>query len=1212
MDSKNLLISIVSILIQVIISNHSTCQVLYDFQDPSLSFENQAISGDTSLYKIEDGQLKLSATGSSSPAQLFFASDVVTKAVWQIHLEFDFNPSSSNYAEIFLMSDSASHEQISNGYFVRLGGSEDDIRLYKIEEDQKSILIDGPDNYLDLSGISLDLKATRDSLGNWNLFSKLDAAQEFDFVGNSFDNAIRKSSFFSIKCNFTSTRADKFRFDDIIIDGIPFPDIFSPEIDSLIVSGPDILSLVFNEPFTFDSESFQIISPHNSKLRSSLISEDRFSVQIQFDSSFSNGFIHELVMQNISDESGNTIEKDTLSFLFFEPVKAAEMAVVLNEVFADYNPVEDLPEGEFIEILNISKNPYDLGGWKLSDNRSQTNLDEFILLPDSFLILTSKASALDFDRLGKVMALEPWPTLNNDSDSLVLIDNTGMIIDRFNYDRSFHENEKVQGGWSLELINPYNPCKISSNWTSSIDPIGGTPGKVNSVYNNLQDTIPPSVMDITNLGNDKIKITFSKPVKAEEASFSLNAHFLSSLSPVNQKALEWILPVESLLESNIIYELNIKNLHDCFYNSLTSDVYQVTFDLDSPGLDTVYSVYHNQFELAFNDKIDHSNLEIKFKDLEISIQIEEDNYDSTHITILTDSLFLSPFEAVLIFENLADYNGNASSYSEFSFDYQPAPVAEVNELIITEFMSDPIPSTGLPEVEFVEIFNPSNISFPIRGMKIQDPGNTGIILDGYIGPNEYVILTPTSSSAEFNEFGKVSGVSGWPNLNSSGDQIRLLNQRNDIVYSVEYNDTWYQSITKKEGGWSLEMIDTSNPCGEGDNWSVSENQIGGSPGKSNSVNASKPDLRGPEVSSVIIQSSDTIIITFNEKVDPRSVKIESLELKPAFPINNVVVSDDKKQIILKLSQDITLSEKYEVNISGVTDCNGNILPMSEAKHVILLPEEPSPGDLVLNEILFNPRPGGIDFIEIVNTTNKYLDLSRICISNGKDTSRNKIEFILDPYDYLALSADPEIIINEYPNANLEDVIRYPLPAFPDQEGNIFIFSTDSTLFDKLKYSEEMHFELLKYVEGFSLERIAIDQPADLKSNWTSASSMSSGATPGFQNTQHKQMIANTIPISISPLVFDPGSVNVPFTTIQYSFDKPGYVGTLQVYNLQGRMIKELIDAEYLPQSGFIRWEGTSDSREEVRSGAYIIYFQIFDLEGQIKTFKERVVVATQF
>jgi hypothetical protein len=60
----------------------------------------------------------------------------------------------------------------------------------------------------------------------------------------------------------------------------------------------------------------------------------------------------------------------------------------------------------------------------------------------------------------------------------------------------------------------------------------------------------------------------------------------------------------------------------------------------------------------------------------------------------------------------------------------------------------------------------------------------------------------------------------------------LKTNTGQLVDSVNYNTDWYRDDDKLEGGWTLEMIDPNNICGEENNWSSSENPAGGTPVKS--------------------------------------------------------------------------------------------------------------------------------------------------------------------------------------------------------------------------------------------------------------------------------------------------------------------------------------------------------------------------------------------
>src|SRR6056297_2701783 len=100
--------------------------------------------GDTSYYQTDDScRLWLSAFYESDKAYLVTKSNAIQDAVWQFTLWMEFNPSSSNYTRVYLVSDKDSLEKSLNGYFVEVGGSSDEISLYRQEGYKETEIIDG-------------------------------------------------------------------------------------------------------------------------------------------------------------------------------------------------------------------------------------------------------------------------------------------------------------------------------------------------------------------------------------------------------------------------------------------------------------------------------------------------------------------------------------------------------------------------------------------------------------------------------------------------------------------------------------------------------------------------------------------------------------------------------------------------------------------------------------------------------------------------------------------------------------------------------------------------------------------------------------------------------------------------------------------------------------------------------------------------------------
>jgi hypothetical protein len=81
------------------------------------------------------------------------------------------NTSSLNYVDIVVISDSSDLTRMKNGYFIRLGGTTDEISLYRTKAGVESKIIDGADNVLNSSNSQWQVILTRESNNIFNVSS---------------------------------------------------------------------------------------------------------------------------------------------------------------------------------------------------------------------------------------------------------------------------------------------------------------------------------------------------------------------------------------------------------------------------------------------------------------------------------------------------------------------------------------------------------------------------------------------------------------------------------------------------------------------------------------------------------------------------------------------------------------------------------------------------------------------------------------------------------------------------------------------------------------------------------------------------------------------------------------------------------------------------------------------------------------------------------
>ncbi|NDK56071.1 lamin tail domain-containing protein [Pontibacter fetidus] len=567
--------------------------------------------------------------------------------------------------------------------------------------------------------------------------------------------------------------------------------------------------------------------------------------------------------------------------------------------------------------------------------------------------------------------------------------------------------------------------------------------------------------------------------------------------------------------------------------------------------------------------------------------------------------------------NLQDLYGNVlNSPTTRNFTFvPPAVLPNYNELIITEIMADETPAVGLPAQEYIEIYNPTEKVLSLKGIKLSDATATTTLPDVQLLPSEYAVVVPTTQAANFTPFGKVIGISNFPGLNNSGELLQLRRPDGKLIYAVNYSDAWYKDAAKREGGWSLEMIDVTNPCAGAGNWTASKDPKGGTPAQPNSVAAANPDNIPPTIVNATAISATQVLVRFNERLDStQAATITNYGISPTIAVSNAEVQGPLyTEVILTFSAPLQEKQLYTLTATNLTDCSGNLNSQPQTI-TFALPSLPEPGDVVINEVLFNPRPNGVDFVELVNRSNKYIDLKNWQLANTSGDTISNLKtitianYVLAPGQYVVLTSNPENIKTNYPAANTNAFLKMAsLPSYPDDAGTIVVLQPNGKVADRFSYSSEMHFALLDDVNGVSLERIRLDGET-MANNFHSAAT-TVFATPSYKNSQSQEGMATAQVFEIEPQVFSPDGDGIDdFTTINYNTSQTGLTANITIYDAQGREVHKLVRNELLAANGYFRWDGLKQDGSKATIGYYVFYIELFGLNGEKSEFKEKVVV----
>jgi len=1389
-------------------------QVTDDFTDGDFT-NNPTWAGDDTEWEVINGELHLNnpfATGTLNRSYLSTPSTALSNATWEFFVRITENPSNSNYVDIFLASDIADLEGSANGYYVRIGTADDDVSLYSTASTTTPI-IDGTDDILDVPASEVHVRVTRDAAGMWELFSDTSGTgQNLTSEGTASDVMFSTSSFFGIHTRYTSSRNTWCYLDSIQVTSLPVVDTLPPVLLSATPLSDAELLLDFDEfvdvAVASNPLNYGLNTAITNPITAVIEAGDSSQVRLTFVSgAFPQCTPQQILVTLVEDRSGNQGFPTPQTFTYAQAGTASFKDVIINEIFADPTPQVGLPNAEMVELYNRSNTVVDLNGWAFADGGGTVILttSSYLLCPDEYVILVDDTATWS----GYAPALQlNLPSLTNGGERLGLLDNNALDVDSVSYDISWYGGTPWEdGGYTLELINPNDLCALGgSNWTHASHPDGGTPAQPNSVLNLTPDTQAPGLTSVTVTGPFSIQVCFDEALDAvsgnDQTNYSANNGLGNPATAMVVGAnLDCVdLTFATQIDTNTLYTLTTSGIADCKGNSQTQTgsflipgpasfrtvrINEIFADPDtntSPGLPGEYielynagsdpvdlldwkfsdnstqitlptyilqanayvtvcrtdfaGVYglngdvlpvsslpglnNNSDELglqdAFNVLIDTveydtswyqdiskrdggwslelinpendcaylnnwiasndasggtpgqqnsvynttpdiqaptlvnisitgpASLEVCFDEtMDLATLANVANYSidngqgnpssATVLGTTGDCVLLGLSQPIdtgtvytINFTNITDCSGN--SVGLLSSTFVQGGGALPGQVVINEIMADPSPVVGLPEdIEFIEVYNNGSTVVDLTGWIFSDESTTNAVFPSYnLQPGGYLIVCDDSDVANFTAFGDVLGTPSFPGLTNAGELLQLLDANGTLINQVNYNSDMYGDEVKDDGGWTLELIDPNFPCDNPGNWRASEDPQGGTPGQVNSVLGTFTDLETPQLLDVTLLTTTSIQLNFNEILDPASVTDPgqyTISEGIGNPLLAIPVVDNPSAVELLIGSTFEENIVYCVTVTGVMDCPGNEIDGNNNTACFGIPVAPEVGDVVINEILFDPYTGGGDFVELYNTSNKVIDLSTMFIAEidpetGLIDNEDQIsgaQLLLLPQSYICLTADRTSQIENYqpldPNAIFE------MSSFPTygNDGDCVIYIDTLEFLDRLTYTDDWHFPNLDDEDGVSLERHDFFRPTQEEDNWHSAASTVGYATPGYRNSQVLVADAGNEEVWLDFETFSPDQDGFEdVLPLNYLFPTSGWNTRINIFDNKGRLVRNLMDNTLLgTEGGTFTWDGTNDNGTKVDVGVYVILVESSNPNtGEVKNFKLGCVVAARF
>ena len=530
-------------------------------------------------------------------------------------------------------------------------------------------------------------------------------------------------------------------------------------------------------------------------------------------------------------------------------------------------------------------------------------------------------------------------------------------------------------------------------------------------------------------------------------------------------------------------------------------------DNNAPKVTRIRGFDESQLEVQFDEALDPV-----FSGFLLNYKLGE--LEPIEVNLLGDSLVYLTFEERLkkgeIYDlkisQIPDLAGNFLRDTLISFQFFDPSFIPAKTLVINELMPAPKADLDLPNVEYIEIFHAGEYAVRLGGVTWSNSRSTVSLPDEWIQPGEFLLLAPVNQASLLENYGEVIPIISWPTLLNSADHLSLKDDEGYLIDKISYSTSSWGGGEFANGGYSLEVTNPFYACEQSDLLRASTDPLRGTPGRQNSVFDLSPDSTLTNLDLFEFTSSRSLLLTFSKPILSGFDQVNFV-FEPSLQVDTIT-QPSSKQVQILFSEDVPFNTIYSLRIESLLDCSGNEYVQSIPLKLVL-PLKAEVGDVLINELLSNPRSGSPKFVELINVSDNYLEVGGWKLANFDDKGEvdqvkqlSESSVIIPPGSFLAITSNPDLLMLDYPKSAFGEFLKIAsLPSYPIAGGTVVLIDYAGSIADSFSYSEDLHHPLLRDPKGVSLERLSIESPASLSANWHSASAVEEYATPGRMNSQ---------------------------------------------------------------------------------------------------------------